>query len=243
VWIHPLQDDAVKKTIVLINKELEGMTKKMTSTRQRIEQKLSEREWTVTILTKELAKKTGEKLISQNLHNWMNRDSIPAAYVPALSAILQVNPEWLLTGKAEFLTAATTVNKNQITIPIYKMDVGLNMDEQTITDTLVIDKRWFSSSTGLEPLDTYRMIVYDGDSMQPTINSGDLVLIDIADNEPVDGMAYIHHAGRSEIKRLSASGDVIHVLSDNTRYPAKQYKTRDVQIIGRVRFVFNGRKV
>jgi transcriptional regulator with XRE-family HTH domain len=78
-----------------------------------------------------------------------------------------------------------------------------------------------------------------GDSMQPTINDGDLVLIDRSKVEVREQDAFWALAIGEVvmIKRLRIKGEKVIILSDNERVPPDDAQLDEVHIIGRVIFV------
>jgi phage repressor protein C with HTH and peptisase S24 domain len=89
------------------------------------------------------------------------------------------------------------------------------------------------------------LIRVEGDSMQPTLNDGDDIMVDKgAALKPLrDGIHVIRIDGVLMVKRLApAPGGRLSVLSDNPAYPS--WLDRDpaeVQVVGRV--VWVGRRL
>jgi phage repressor protein C with HTH and peptisase S24 domain len=81
-----------------------------------------------------------------------------------------------------------------------------------------------------------------GDSMQPTLDEGDVVFIDTRHRRPSpDGLyAIIDEIGGLAIKRLEVTSDpgaeetLISVMSDNPRHKTKTWKAHELTIVGRV---------
>lgn len=81
-----------------------------------------------------------------------------------------------------------------------------------------------------------------GDSMQPTLDEGDVVFIDTRHRRPSpDGLyAIIDEIGGLAIKRLEISSDpgaddaLVSVISDNPRHKTKIWRAADLYIVGRV---------
>lgn len=210
-----------------------------TTTKQRIDQRLTALGMSKSNLARILGQKLDRKILPQYINNFTARDSIPAEYLPAMASILKCSQEWLLTGDNKFLGMVTEINANQIVIPIFDMQTGLKMSHSNLKDALTINQSWFRESTGLEPFDSYVIIMPKGDSMQPTIKQGDLVVVDTADQATIDGLFYVETT-QPEIKRISFMSDSVSLISDNSRYPVKQLKLADLRILGRVKFVFGG---
>ncbi|MBB3144894.1 hypothetical protein FHS21_001295 [Phyllobacterium trifolii] len=81
-----------------------------------------------------------------------------------------------------------------------------------------------------------------GDSMQPTLDEGDVVFIDTRHRRPSpDGLyAIIDELGGLAIKRLEVSSvpgaeeTLVSVISDNPRHKTKVWKVEDLYVVGRV---------
>lgn len=81
-----------------------------------------------------------------------------------------------------------------------------------------------------------------GDSMEPTLMSGDVVFVDLAHRIPSpDGLyAILDEFGGVVVKRLETEGRdddgevIIAIIADNTRHSRKREKLSQLQVIGRV---------
>jgi phage repressor protein C with HTH and peptisase S24 domain len=81
-----------------------------------------------------------------------------------------------------------------------------------------------------------------GDSMEPFLYDGDVVLVDLAQNEPaqiVDGKAYAFREDQTiKVKRLSIQGTALIASSENThKYPPYKVDEGMFSLIGRVLLV------
>jgi phage repressor protein C with HTH and peptisase S24 domain len=76
-----------------------------------------------------------------------------------------------------------------------------------------------------------------GDSMSPTIEDGDQMLVDESDRRATKrpGIFVIRLDGVLLVKRVARSGDLLHITSDNWAFPAMPPVAQgEVAIIGRV---------
>ena len=75
-----------------------------------------------------------------------------------------------------------------------------------------------------------------GDSMAPTINDGDMVLIDRSERRVEDqDLIWAFTIGdMAMIKRLRIRGDKVTILSDNSEVPADAAHPDEINIIGRI---------
>lgn len=89
-----------------------------------------------------------------------------------------------------------------------------------------------------------KMLRVQGDSMQPTINDGDWVWVDISNNFiSSDGMYLIRMATGLAVKRLQSGLSNIVIKSDNTTYSDITADIGEINIIGKVVYILNGRRV
>ena len=92
-------------------------------------------------------------------------------------------------------------------------------------------------------VDRLAVIYGKGESMQPTINDGDAILIDTSDKTPRDGKLYvITYDGDLLAKRLMELDGAWYAVSDNEtdpkwRKPRKLDPSKGIEIAGRIRWV------
>ncbi|MBI4185316.1 MAG: helix-turn-helix transcriptional regulator [Proteobacteria bacterium] len=104
---------------------------------------------------------------------------------------------------------------------------------------------WLRSVTAA-PLDQLAVIEVDGDSMEPTLRSGDHVLVDLSQRFPQrkDGLYVLRRDGWLQVKRVSAHpvNGLLTVRSDNPDYESfSDIVAGDVDVIGRV--IWLGRRI
>lgn len=114
-------------------------------------------------------------------------------------------------------------------------------------DRLALSRQWLLKR-GLSP-DLCALVRVKGDSMEPTIPDGALVLINAADRQiPKPGIYAFNLEGHSYVKRIApssadASGRAtsLVLVSDNSVYPPRHLTGADLdtfRIVGRVRAAF-----
>lgn len=120
---------------------------------------------------------------------------------------------------------------------------GAINDAETLAGKIGFDEKWLRKQ-GLEP-SKLSLIRVDGDSMAPTLNNGDDIMVDnkAAEIPLRDGVHVIRLDDVLMVKRLvKAPAGRISVLSDNPAYPDwPDVDGRAVSIIGRV--VWAGRRL
>ncbi len=89
---------------------------------------------------------------------------------------------------------------------------------------------------GADNLKNIEAINVTGDSMEPTLNNGNIIFIDKTKNDPSkDGIyAFVNENGLF-VKRIQKRVDGgLDVISDNKEYPAQIVLKNDINILGKV---------
>ncbi len=101
----------------------------------------------------------------------------------------------------------------------------------------------FKSITSGNP-NNIKMLRVQGDSMQPTINEGDWVWVDTSNNFiGSDGLYMIRMATGLAVKRLQSGLNDVVIRSDNASYSDITASVGEIQIVGKVVYILNGRRV
>lgn len=124
---------------------------------------------------------------------------------------------------------------------------GAVVEHETPDDALVFKEQWVRVELGARPQDLY-LIRVAGDSMEPTLRSGDVILVDRRATRPDrEGVYILRMNGMLLVKRLQAlPGGKVRVISDNAAFSSFDLPTGDLEggdmvIIGRV--VWTGRRM
>ena len=133
---------------------------------------------------------------------------------------------------------------NVIDIPFYSAKAaageGVDITEYPEKDIIAFDKRYLQFVVG-HNFEHYSLITAVGDSMQPTIKDGDLLMIDDSIKEIRPNKIFVIRQGsKFRVKRLRTeiTGETL-IISDNTSYPVETMD-KETEIIGQV--VWNGNK-
>jgi phage repressor protein C with HTH and peptisase S24 domain len=86
-----------------------------------------------------------------------------------------------------------------------------------------------------------RVMAVQGDSMMPTLNEGDVILVDMNQRDPTPSGIFVLHDGMGLVaKRLErvpmSDPPRVRIISDNPRYLPYDCTADEVSIIGRVRW-------
>ena len=121
---------------------------------------------------------------------------------------------------------------------------GAVFDEENMIERLAFRRQWLRRVTNA-PLDMLGVIQAHGDSMEPTLHSGDHLLVDRADTNPRrDGIYVISWDGAINVKRVTVdyASKTLSVSSDNPLHPTNQGVHPDaLTVLGRV--VWIGRRL
>ncbi len=122
-------------------------------------------------------------------------------------------------------------------VPLYDVRVSaghgaFNGTENVLTQ-LAFTRYWLNK-LGLHAAHLAAVRV-DGDSMEPTIRSGDVLLIDREQTHPRDGAIYVMRREDWLVaKRLQLlAGGLVRVISDNQAYPPEEVAPEALEILGR----------
>lgn len=170
--------------------------------------------------------------------------------------------EWLATGEgpmdigeqlkahsaklaAELKQRAEQPTAGYVYIPLYDVRAaagsGSLVEDEHVVDVLAFKEDWIRQELRAAPNDL-RLIFVEGDSMEPDLRAGDIVLIDTTDTTARrEGIYVIRMDGALLVKQLQRlPGGVLKVLSRNPAYEpftvtVAQLEERDgFTVIGRV---------
>lgn len=159
----------------------------------------------------------------------------------------KVSAAWLLgleddpSARATAGTTAKSAVANDDTVDIIQLDLSLSMGPGTLIDDYVEGEpvkfglnfiRGITRTTS----DRLRLVRGIGDSMYPTLNGGDAIMIDTTQRSlsRQDGVYWVSIFGAAGIKRLRSIGAKrILVVSDNPAVDNYEVDANDVRIEGR----------
>ncbi len=183
--------------------------------------------------------------VSDNaIYKWLSGRGQPSvANLVALADAAKVSLEWLATGHEIPLSRRTAIRAAEqnafIYVPRYDFkargEQGASLRSEQIVDYLAFKREWVRSRLGVDPRDLL-LIEAIGDSMAPTLEESDLLLVDLS--EPRfrhDGIYVIRRENEMAVKRLQRRPDgTLSIISDNPAYESSAVATESVHIIGRV---------
>lgn len=173
---------------------------------------------------------------------WLIGEDQPTpAHTPEHSAREPGIGSYQFQSQSQWLTAsppaAEPFDDRFALVPLYDVRVSaghgaFNGTENVLTQ-LAFTRYWLNK-LGLHAAHLAAVRV-DGDSMEPTIRSGDVLLIDREQTQLRDGVIYVMR--REELlvaKRLQLlAGGRVRVISDNQTYPPEEVEPAALEILGR----------
>ncbi len=182
----------------------------------------------------DFAKTLGIGLSTYQNYERGERD-IPSNVIETIITTFKIKPEWLFSDAAEQITTIeTTKQEMYLEIPVVSGRIAAGQGfspDCTIETYLSFRADWVRQKGSPE---TMSLIRVSGDSMEPTLSHGDVVLIDHSRNY-IDsfGVYAISIDDHIMIKRLMLIGDKIHIVSDNSKYPPLVLQADEVTINGK----------
>jgi len=155
------------------------------------------------------------------------------------------------TGAEEYKSADTTATpaEGYVYVPRYEVAAsaggGAMIHSEQIVDHLSFKADWVHNALGV-PIKNLALINVKGDSMEPTLSNGDLILIDLGIHGVDDNAIYVLQLnGSLLVKRIQKKFDgSVVIKSDNSVYDPEvltESGINQLRVIGRV--VWCGRRM
>jgi phage repressor protein C with HTH and peptisase S24 domain len=165
-----------------------------------------------------------------------------------------VSVEWLATGEARREPAQGTdlsppLTEEHVYIPLFDVTAsaggGAVIEAELIEDTLAFKRSWLLTELRVRPEDL-ALVHVEGESMEPTLRPGDLILVNRHDTAARDGIFLLRLDSTLLVKRLQRlPGGKLKVASDNPAYEpfvvSMEDDSQDLAIVGRI--VWSGRRM
>ncbi|MBF0117033.1 MAG: helix-turn-helix transcriptional regulator [Magnetococcales bacterium] len=198
----------------------------------------------------------------QTVSSWKKRGDMPAASAIEFAERESLSLDWLLAGRGPMRWS--TVNRDLVVmsedeisstgefalVPRYDVRAsaghGMVIDAENILDHMAFRMDWLRGVMNLQ-VSQLALIHVDGDSMEPTLRPGEMILVDMRlDSRRIGSALYVIQSdGVLQVKRLTLliDGSVV-IKSDNPGYQAETIppEKRDLlHVVGRV--VWAGRRM
>ena len=187
------------------------------------------------VTASELSRTIG--VASSVVYSWKMRDSIPRADI-AVKVAEQLNTtvEYLVNG-----TGNNQISKsdNTFLVPILNQELSAGhgdlLPEEDVIEGLLSLPIWLRKKYG----NNLGALHVHGDSMQPTLNDGDMVVCDSLGWDKSDGIFAIRLNGNGYVKRLQVINGKVLIKSDNPNYETitEPLDSNSINVIGKVRLI------
>jgi phage repressor protein C with HTH and peptisase S24 domain len=210
------------------------------------------------------------KVKPPSVHGWLSGKAkfLRGENLLLAAAALGVNQQWLATGEgpmlpetggnslavhATALTPAPAHGMPAVHVPVLanagSMGFGTEMQhDDVLVGHIALSEQWVARRLHPSSHAALRFIHAYGDSMSPTFEDGDILLVDtgIKDPKTIDGVYVMAANDRIYIKRVRQRMDkAIEISSDNATVKTVDVLNGDhsIDILGRVVWCWNGRKL
>lgn len=192
-----------------------------------------------------LAANLGETAVKDTLRNG-SAPKVTTAYALA-GALGMTIDEVIALGSNELAVSETDLPKPKPMIDVWNVaasagDGLIAPDHEIVTERLAFPPDFLSRLTKTHPRHL-AIIGVKGDSMAPTLNDDDIVMLDTTKcNLDWDGIFVLRFGDALHVKRVSRGrGDTIQIISDNQNYRTQELPRDEVHPVGRV--IWFGKKV
>jgi phage repressor protein C with HTH and peptisase S24 domain len=165
-----------------------------------------------------------------------------------VAKVVKVDPDWLLTGKGRVNGGdPITEDYHNEFVAIQYAAARPSMGGGAILEAVDRPGRnfhfrraWIRDRLKAAP-SMLRVMAVQGDSMMPTLNEGDVILVDMNQRNPIPPGVFVLHDGMGLVaKRLEhvpmSDPPRVRIISDNSRYTPYECTAEEVNIVGRVRW-------
>jgi phage repressor protein C with HTH and peptisase S24 domain len=176
------------------------------------------------------------------LGDYLSGGEMKLSNADALARATGVRLEWLATGEGPMRAGEAEAPSGTVAVARYDARAAagrraLSADARVI-EAIHFSEAWVRTVLRRNPQDL-AIIEAAGDSMEPTIRDGDVLMLDTAVADLVSGRIYVVDlGGELLVKRIQRrlNGSLL-VLSDNERYPPEELQPSDaapLRIVGEV---------
>jgi phage repressor protein C with HTH and peptisase S24 domain len=174
-------------------------------------------------------------------------NNLPGGKILHRLNILGISIDWLLTGRGSLTDSVAGVEHDDSLAFIPQVEAQLAAghgsfnDRLQIRDYIPFTRTYLQRRLGRSTMDGLTILEVNGDSMEPTISDGSLVMVDQMDQDVSGSIMAFVFEDCAYIKRLQKFPGGIDVVSDNKDfYPPHQIRNAELDqlnIIGRVRWI------
>jgi len=187
------------------------------------------------VFDKEIA--TALDLTSVNFATMKKRNSVPFSNILDFCALKKISINWMLYGQDPSSLIDTTDKYWIKYFPTVSVSAGGGAyDEDDGYEKLDLPDFFVNIIGGKDNIKNIEAINVTGDSMEPTLNNGNIIFIDkTKQNVSKDGIyAFVNENGLF-VKRIQRRVDGgLDVISDNKEYPMQIVEKNGINVLGKV---------
>ena len=176
-------------------------------------------------------------LSSVNFATIKKRNTIPFANILDFCALKKISINWMLYGQDPSSLVDSTDKYWIKYFPTVNVSAGGGACElEDNYERLEVPEYFLKLIGGVENVKNVEAINVTGDSMEPTLNNGNIIFIDKTKNSIAkDGIyAFVNENGLF-VKRIQKRIDgALDIISDNKEYPQQLANIKDINILGKV---------
>lgn len=174
---------------------------------------------------------------SVNFATMKKRNTIPFANILDFCALKKISINWLLYGQDPSSLIDSTDKYWIKYFPTVSVSAGGGADGRDDDfEKLELPDFFINIVGGQDNIKNIEAINVTGDSMEPTLNNGNIIFIDKTKNDiSKDGIyAFVNENGLF-VKRIQKRIDgALDIISDNKEYPMQLATSNDINILGKV---------
>jgi len=187
------------------------------------------------IFDKDIANALG--ITSVNFATMKKRNSVPYTNILDFCALKKISINWLLYGQDPSSLIDSTDKYWIKYYPTINVSAGGGaFDNEEEFEKLDLPDFFVSVVGGEDNLKNIEAINVTGDSMEPTLNNGNIIFIDKTKQDASkDGIyAFVNENGLF-VKRIQKRIDgALDIISDNKEYPSQVARKCEIEILGKV---------
>jgi len=187
------------------------------------------------IFDKDIANALG--ITSVNFATMKKRNSVPYTNILDFCALKKISINWLLYGQDPSSLIDSTDRYWIKYYPTINVSAGGGaFDNEEEFEKLDLPDFFVSVVGGEDNLKNIEAINVTGDSMEPTLNNGNIIFIDKTKQDASkDGIyAFVNENGLF-VKRIQKRIDgALDIISDNKEYPSQVARKGEIEILGKV---------
>ncbi|MBN4165063.1 S24 family peptidase [Pseudomonas fulva] len=201
-------------------------------------------------LSQILSDKTSKNLGDDVARRIEGLQGLPHGWLDSLQAVDYGEETISIEGLPAPLAQKISSYRPVVQVPRY--DVAGSMgpgseppDINMVVEHMSLDANWVRQNLTYTKLENLKLISGRGDSMAPTIRSGDAVLVDAGVTTVEDDAIYFFlMRGKLQIKRIQRGLDGLTIISDNGQYPPIEVpgdREADITVLAQIIYWWTGR--